>query len=158
MSTTEFINPAVETAFNDFLQKYYEIEAMLGAWNKFETEWEDRFKEQIEVATEKLETGAVTNLLEAQTLIGPVANTLPAADASRTYWLWEYTNMKRVGLITGINPRGLQGDRYRGENLLPATALDNIKQAFSGRNAAAWNQDEVDDRTLKQKARAAPEL
>ena len=108
----EVIDPAVESAFRQLLKKYWEIEAMKAAWAEFSAEdnWqEEKVKIQAFWASQNPPGPVLEYINQATAWIGPLEGVRPQTpnveDQVGTYWYYQYTNFKALGLITGINPR-----------------------------------------------------
>ena len=147
----EVIDPAVESAFRQMLKKYWEIEAMKAAWAEFSAEdnWEEeKVKIQAFWASQNPPGPVLEYIDQATAWIGPLEGVRPQTpnveDQVGTYWYYQYTNFKALGLITGINPRFYPEYQYQSPDWESREFWDTL----SGRNNFEWDQDEKDARTL----------
>jgi len=136
MTNTPVTTPETEAAFIALLQYYYDIEAMQLAWNHFKQHW-SKYQADVALGTTHNGTALVKNLSEAEAWIGPADGTIRTAGDQASYFLYQYTTFKRIGVVTGINPKYIEEYRTTAEGW--KTALGNW---WRDQHEEMWNLDE----------------
>ena len=150
MTNTQVSTPETEAAFIALLQYYYEIEAMYAAWDHFKQHW-SKYEADVKLGTTHGGKIYVNTLPEAEGWIGPTGGTIRGDGDSSSYFLYQYTTFKRIGVVTGINPKYIPEYQTTAE-----TWKTGIGNWWHDQHKEMWQLDEREGRGLLNKDDTRP--
>ena len=150
MTNAQVSTAETEAAFIALLQYYYEIEAMYMAWAHFKQHW-SKYQADVKLGTTHGGTSLVNTLPEAEGWIGPTGGTIRTAGDTSSYFLYQYTTFKRIGVVTGINPKYIPEYQTTAE-----TWKTGIGNWWHDQHKEMWQLDEREGRGLLNKDDTRP--